>query len=165
VDEDAADRVVTHRTPLAFAALFAACSPAMADEQPTAEMMAPVEKIAHFIAAGDAADLSAFADKGVVIVENFAPYLFEGPKAVSHWATKMRAHTAQLSNLKHSFGPAQDFGVSGALAYFSLPTHWDGISNGRSFGEDGGWAFVLTRQGREWRVLSYGWAVTRLVPE
>lgn len=135
----------------------------MAD--PTTEMMAPVEKIAHFIATGDKTDLSAFADQGVVIVENFAPHLFEGPDAVSHWASEMRAHTAQLANLKHIFGPPQDFTVSGERVFFSLPTHWSGVSKGRHFGEDGGWAFVLTRQGSEWRVLSYGWAVTRLAPE
>src|SRR5690349_14988058 len=107
---------------LVLAAVFGACSPAMAD--PTTEMMAPVEKIAHFVATGDEDDLSAFADNGVVIVENFAPHLFEGRNAVSRWAKEMRAHSAQLSDLKHSFGPAQDFSVSGERAFFSLPTHW-----------------------------------------
>jgi hypothetical protein len=158
------------RLVLALAMGFAACSLAMADTQstsmtPPATMMAPVEKIAHFIATGDDADLSAFADRGVVIVENFAPYLFEGPGAVQRWANGMRIHTAATDALQHSFGPAIDFSTDGDRAYFSLPTHWTGRAGSTPFSEDGGWSFVLVRQKSEWRVLSYGWAVTRMVME
>ena len=136
----------------------------MAESQPDAAMMAAVEKIARFIETGEDANLSAFAGSGVVIVENFAPYLFDGPDAVARWAKEMRAHMAGTKDLKHSFGPATDFGITGDRAFFSLPTHWSGHAAGRHVDEDGGWAFVLTQQNGEWRVLSYGWAVTRVAP-
>jgi len=137
----------------------------MSESQPDAAMMAAIEKIARFIARGDESDLSAFADAGVVIVENFAPHLFTGPDAVTRWAKAMRHHTAALDLLEHSFGPAQDFGVTGERAFLSLPTHWRGSKDGQRFGEDGGWAFVLERRAGEWRVLGYGWAVTNMGPE
>ena len=79
------------------------------DGAPDAAMMAPVEKIARFIASGDEACLSAFAGDDVVILENFAPHLFTGADAVVLWAKQMREHTATLSGLAHTFGPAQDF--------------------------------------------------------
>jgi hypothetical protein len=137
----------------------------MPDNQPDKAMMMAVERVARFIAHGDQSDLSTFAGAGVVIVENFAPHIFTGPDAVARWAQGMRHHTASLDSLEHSFGPAQDFGVTGDRAFFSLPTHWRGAKDGQRFGEDGGWAFVLERQAGQWRVLGYGWAVTHVGPE
>ncbi|HEX4301482.1 MAG TPA: hypothetical protein VHZ78_01725 [Rhizomicrobium sp.] len=130
---------------------------------PDTAMLAPVHKIARFIAGGGDENLSAFADRDVAILENFAPYLFTGPDAVTRWAAGMRAHAQTLSDMQHSFGAAQDFARDGDIAYFSLPTHWRGASNGVAFAEDGGWAFVLIRKNGEWRVRNYGWSVTNLV--
>ena len=98
---------------------------------------------------------------GVTILENFEPHLFSGPGSVDRWAYAMRAHAKTLTELNHRFGPACDFCVEEDRAFFTLPTHWSGLSNGRRFEEDGGWAFLLVRQGGEWWVLSYGWAVTQ----
>ena len=128
---------------------------------PDRAMMAPIEKIARFIVTGDAKCLDAFADGEVVILENFAPHLFVGPAAVAEWATAMGEHAKHLTALAHSFGPAQDFASNDERAFFSLPTRWSGRANGAAFEEDGGWAFLLLRQMGEWRVQSYGWAVTR----
>jgi hypothetical protein len=143
-------------------AAFAASSAAMTD-QPTSEMMAPVQKIAHYIATHDNADLSAFASHGVVIVENFPPYVFDGPDAVKQWAKGMRSHVASCRELVHRFGPAQDFSTSGDRVYFSLPTQWTGRCDAKAFVEDGGWSFVLAKQEGEWRVVGYGWSVTKFV--
>ncbi len=131
--------------------------------QPDAAMLAPVESIARFIAGGGDENLEAFADGDVTILENFAPHLFAGPAAVRRWARQMRKHAASLRDMRHSFGPAQDFarGDDGRV-FFSLPTHWSGLSHGRRFEEDGGWAFLLEQQSGAWRVRSYAWAVTRI---
>src|SRR5688572_11831218 len=88
---------------------LAASSIAMAADQPTPEMMEPVEKIARFIAKPDDGDLSAFASQDVVIVENFAPYVFDGPNAVQRWAEGMRGHVEKLGALAHRFSAAHDF--------------------------------------------------------
>ena len=143
-------------------AVFAISSIAMADDQPTPEMMVPVEKIARFIAKPDDADLSAFASHDVVIVENFAPYVFDGPNAVQGWAKGMRSHVETLSGLAHRFSAALNFSTSGDRAYFSVPTQWTGRAGTQAFVEDGGWSFVLVKENGAWRVLGYGWAVTRI---
>jgi hypothetical protein len=141
-----------------FLAAFAASSAAMGD-QPTSEMMAPVQKVADYIATADSSDLSAFASHDVVIVENFPPYVFDGPDAVKQWAKGMRSHTGSCGEFVHRFGPAQDFSTSGDRVYFSLPTHWTWSCDAKAFAEDGGWSFVLVRQKGEWRVVGYGWSV------
>ena len=129
-------------------------------------MMAAVEQVARFMATGDDALLEqAFADTNVTIIENFAPYIFQGPGAVQRWAELFKTHATGLANLQVSFGEAHDFSVDGELAYFSLPTTWTGSTKGRKFSEDGGWAFVLARHGAGWRVQNYGWAVTRYAVE
>lgn len=133
----------------------------MAENVPDASMMAAVERLARFMTTRSDADLiGVFAEADVTIIENFAPYVFEGPDAVQKWASGFRQHALGLAELQQTFGPPQDFSMDEDLAYLSLPTNWTGTSNGRRFSEDGGWAFVLVRHGNEWRVQNYGWAVT-----
>jgi hypothetical protein len=131
-------------------------------EQLDPALLAPIEKVARFIETGDDRLLSAFADEGVVIIENFAPHLFEGTDAVKRWSQAISSWHSQPRELElvHSFGPVQDLSVRNGLAFLSLPTHWTGLKNGVRFHEDGGWAFVLVQEQGEWRVRCYGWAVT-----
>ncbi len=125
-------------------------------------MLTPVEAVARFMASGGDAGLADAFAADVVIVENFAPFLFEGPDALNRWRDGFRRHVSDdgLTELRHAFGPAQDFALDGDRAYFVLPTTWTGKSHGRSFSEDGGWAFVLARDRWRWRIRSYAWAVT-----
>lgn len=103
-----------------------------------------------------------FAASPVVIVENFAPYVFDGANAVSRWWRGFRAHAAagELANLQASFGAAQDYDRTGDTVFFTLPTRWSGTTGGRGFVEHGGWAFVLVLESGAWRIRSYAWAVT-----
>jgi len=131
-------------------------------EQLDSALLAPIEKIARFIETGDETLLSAFTDKGVVIIENFAPHLFEGADAVKRWSQVILSWHSQPDDLElvHTFGPVQDLRVREGLAFLSLPTHWTGLRDGVRFHEDGGWAFVLVQEQGGWRVRCYGWAVT-----
>jgi hypothetical protein len=134
----------------------------MTEARPEAALMPAIERVARFLETRDDTHLSAFAARDVAILENFAPYLFAGPDAVERWAAAMRVHLSALTDLKHRFGPPQNLQVGDDVAYVSLPTHWTGVVNGRPFNEDGGWVFVLVREGDQWLVRNYAWAVTRL---
>ena len=129
--------------------------------EPDADMMAPVEAVARFMAEG--ADVAgAFAAQGVVIFENFPPFRFEGQDASARWRQGFLDHARrhELADLVWRFGPVQDFARDGARVFFTLPTRWTGTAHGTAFCEDGGWAFVLESAGGRWRILSYAWAVT-----
>ena len=134
-----------------------------ANDLPDPAMMAPIERLAAFIASGrDAALVGVFADAEVTIIENFAPYLFNGPSAVADWSGGMREHLVGLSGLRHSFGAPQNFSRTGDEVFVSLPTEWSGAVRGQPFVEHGGWCFLLVRRGDAWRIRSYGWAVTEI---
>ncbi|MCR9241386.1 MAG: hypothetical protein NXH87_08405 [Rhodobiaceae bacterium] len=135
----------------------------MEPEVPDASMMAVPNAIAGFIASGDESLLDGiFSNQAVTIVENFAPYLFEGADAVARWKEGMRAHAEHLEDLRPKFGDPQDFSVTYEQAFFTLPTSWRGLVHGTPFYEEGGWAFLLVREADSWRLRSYGWAVTHM---
>jgi hypothetical protein len=134
-----------------------------ADDKPNAAMLASIERLAAFIAAGgEGSAAEIFATGDVTIIENFAPYLFSGPDAVQAWTNGMRTHLAGLSGLRYRFGQPHNFSRSGDQAFLSLATHWSGLVRGKAFSEAGGWCFVLARQDGAWRIRDYGWAVTEL---
>jgi len=115
-------------------------------------LLKPIEKVARFLETGDDSFLTAFAKKGVVIIENFEPHIFEGDDAVERWSKVIKSWHIKPLNLVHTFGEIH-------LAFVSLATHWTGLRGGNPFKEDGGWAFVLVKEESEWKVRGYGWAV------
>jgi hypothetical protein len=139
-----------------------ACA-ARAQDQPTAAMMEPVHGLVAFMSTLRRGEQpTAFARRGTCIIENFAPYLFCGLQAAANWSAAFRAHAAadRLSELTATFGEAQDFNQSGKRAYFSLPTTWTGVANGKRFEEHGAWSFVLEQADGRWLIMGYGWGVT-----
>jgi hypothetical protein len=129
---------------------------------PDAAMMVGPESIARFIETGEPDALAGVFADDVVIIENFAPFVFAGAGSVVLWRERMRAHLEGTRALRHSFGDARDFGRADGVAFFTVPTAWRGFANGRRFHERGGWAFVVVQDGAAWRVRSYAWAVTEI---
>jgi hypothetical protein len=132
--------------------------PSDSPDGPNEAMMAPVTALTRYMAHVDGAVLpTVFADDGLVIVENFPPYIFNGKDAAAHWEAGYRKHVAQLTELKCDFGKAHDLDRNGDRVYFVLPTTWRGVQSGSRFEEHGAWAFVLTKSSGQWRIIAYGW--------
>ncbi len=124
-------------------------------------MAVPIEAVVRFMETRDRVHLrQAFAARDVVIVENFAPFIFRGAGAIRRWALAFVEHARSLGELQAKWGPPQDFGRAGDFAYFTLPTTWTGLDAGCPFIETGAWVFVVRRSGGTWRILSYTWGVT-----
>ena len=130
---------------------------------PDAAMMSPVMALANYMAhVQGAVPPAVFADDGLIIVEDFAPYLFSGRQAAAQWNAGFRRHATPLRDLKFTFGPAHDFERTGDRVFFVLPTTWRGIYKDRRFEEHGAWSFVLKDKAGKWRILAYGWGATDL---
>jgi hypothetical protein len=135
----------------------------MAEEQPTAAMMEPVQGLATFMRTLRRGEQpTVFVRRGPCIVENFPPFLFCGSEAAASWSAGFRAHVAEggLKDLAATFGEAHDFARAGKRVYFSLPTTWTGLTKGKRFEEHGAWSFVLEQDNDAWRIAAYGWGVT-----
>jgi hypothetical protein len=86
--------------------------------------------------------------------------VFTGRDGLAHWRALMVWHVGAIADLRHTFGPPQDFGRTGDTVYFSLPTRWTGVRDGKPFDEHGGWSFTLVWEDGSWRMRAYGWSVT-----
>jgi len=130
---------------------------------PDATMMVPVTTLASYMARVEGEVLPpVFVDDGLVIVEDFAPYVFSGKDAAAQWGAGFHLHAIPLKDLKFSFGPAHDFERTGDRVFFVLPTTWRGFYKDRRFEEHGAWSFVLKNTAGQWRILAYGWGATDL---
>jgi hypothetical protein len=129
---------------------------------PNAAMMAAPEALARFLETADENLVlrDVFSTGEVSILENFPPHVFTGQAGLNHWRGLMARHVGAIGDLRHTFGPPQDFGRTGDTVFFSLPTRWTGVRDGRSFEEHGGWSFVLALEEGGWRIRAYGWSVT-----
>jgi hypothetical protein len=132
--------------------------PSDSSDGPDQAMMAPVTALARYMGHVNGAVLPpVFADDGLVIVENFPPYIFNGKNAATNWNAGYRNHVEPIQDLQCEFGKAHDFNRSGDRVYFVLPTTWRGVQPGSRFEEHGAWAFVLTKSSEQWRIAAYGW--------
>jgi hypothetical protein len=132
--------------------------PSDSADGPDEAMMAPVTALARYMGHVDGVALPpVFAGDGLVIVENFPPYIFSGKDAAAHWDAGYRKHVESLKDLQCEFGKAHDFDRNGDRVYFVLPTTWRGVQPGSRFEEHGAWAFVLARSLGQWRIIAYGW--------
>jgi hypothetical protein len=152
---------------LLFASLLGAQTPSPqasgSPGGPDATMMASVTALASYMAHVEGAVLPpVFVDEGLVIVEDFAPYVFTGKDAAAQWDAGFRQHAIPLKDLKFSFGAAHDFELTGDRVFFVLPTRWRGVYKDRRFEEHGAWSFVLKNASGQWRILAYGWGATDL---
>jgi len=132
--------------------------------EPDEDMLAPVRRLARFMATLDDSNLEGVFAEDLTIVENFAPFLFRGDDAAQAWRAGFVEHARTLGELVPEFGSAQDFSREDQTAYFVLPTRWSGKSRGRPFTELGGWSFILTRATGPWRIAAYAWSVIEIRP-
>lgn len=131
---------------------------------PDEAMLAPIRRLALFMATLDESQLEGVFADDLTIIENFAPYIFRGPQAADAWRVGFREHAQGLSGLVPEFGEAQDFSKTDDRVYFVLPTRWTGESRKRPFTEQGGWSFVLAPRDGGWRIAAYAWSVIELRP-
>ncbi len=102
--------------------------PTRSSDGPDATIMAPVMALASYMARVEGNVLPpVFVDDGLVILEDFAPYVFSGKDAAARWDTGFRQHAIPLRDLKFSFGPAHDFERTGDRIFLVLPTTWRGF--------------------------------------
>jgi hypothetical protein len=131
---------------------------------PDDSLLEPVRRLVRFIETSDRAWLDDLFVEQPVILESFAPFVFEGSGAVTRWADAFTVHLGAHDGLRGELGVAQEFSRDGDTAFFAVPLTWWFALGDRRVRETGGLAVLLQRVGDGWRLARYAWAVTGLEP-
>ncbi len=139
------------------AAIAMAASPALAAGN--GEITAVVKQYGHGVAAGDAKS-SALCTSPAVVIDDFAPHVWQGPNACADWQAGLNAmiKKAGMTDAKVSIGPAKHLQVTGDVAYAVYPAVFSFKMKGKPQKEPGVWAFALKKSAAGWRISGWSWA-------
>lgn len=142
-------------------ALFSSGAPCEASTAPTPAMMAPIKTLAAAVNADKATVLAAVYTPDAVIIDEDAPYRWEGPNAAANWLATLDKVT-QLQKIKATarLGKPSFWDISPARAYIVVPTAYAGTMAGKPFTETGAWTFVLVKAHGVWKIETSTWAKT-----
>lgn len=145
---------------LAIAAvLLIACAGAARAADSAVE--APIRTFLDSFNRGDIAAAAATHASGpVTIVDEFAPYHWQGPRAFQDWAAALDKETKDGGVTEQKLvarGPISREQVQGESAYAILPVSYTFKSQGRAMREDAQMTFVLTKQTDGWKIAGWTW--------
>jgi ketosteroid isomerase-like protein len=111
------------------------------------------------------AALAAFADNAT-IVEDIAPFRWQGPSAASDWLKAMAANAKRLGveAIDLRLGAPMRIAVEGDGAYAVFPGRLTLTSGQMQLVADGGLTFTLRRSGDTWRIDCLTWSGSEPAP-
>jgi len=127
---------------------------------------APIHRMMDGFNAGDLAVVKAAHVASPTIVDDVAPFRWSGPDAFDSWIADLAKAEAAEGRTDGAvwFGDPVDEVVEGDRAYVVTPSSYTFRQQGQTLRETGTVAFVLVRQGDEWKVESWSWASPAAAP-
>lgn len=144
---------------IALSALFAGLpGPASAATVPVA-VMAPISGIIKDTNANNTSKLNSYYTSDAVVVDEFAPYTWNGSDAGSRWWTGQMEFSKKLSvsNMQAAMQPIQHFSVTGDRAYVVVPLVITYGYKGKQQKETGTLTLTLRRSGNAWKIATQTW--------
>lgn len=126
-----------------------------------AAALAPVHRFIDSVNRGDMKAADGAYAPGAVIVDDLAPYLFQGNDAFARWIGELEARVKKA----HVTGPVFTLMKPGSVvtagdrAYVVIPARFRFKQNGHFLGgEAGTFTFVVTKTASGWRIAAWAWA-------
>jgi ketosteroid isomerase-like protein len=149
------------RRALLLAALAVVLLPVTSRASDGADAFAVVKQFVDGFNKGDVKSALTTCASPAVVIDEFAPYLWQGPTACADWANDFDADAkkngitdgfVKLSKPRHVF-------VSGDRAYVVAPTAYDHKRNGKKVSQKGATMTVTLQKGAAgWRITGWAWA-------
>jgi SnoaL-like domain len=143
----------------ATAAALLAVSPAEASER--TDVMAVLKQYAASFNKGDKdANVAACAPQASIIDE-FPPYMWQGPTACTDWWNDNETFVKKNEIMGSNLAPGQPSHteIIGDRAYLVVPTTFTYKVHGKSVKESGAvWTVALQKVSDGWRITSWAWA-------
>jgi hypothetical protein len=102
---------------------------------------------------------AAYASGDIVIVDEFPPHLWTGPRAAQDWAADYDKHAQAtgVSDGSVKYGAPTRTAVEGDFAYVVIPTVYNYKEHGQAMTENGQMTFVLHREHDAWKISAWTW--------
>jgi len=142
---------------LLCAPLFVA--PAFAGDAETAAM-APVHQFIGDVNKGDMKAAAATFASDASIIDEFAPYHWQGNDAFAQWGADFdtMAKVNGISDMVLTLEPPRHVHVTGDRGYAVVPALIVSRHNGKTARERGTFTFALTNTAMGWRIAAWAWA-------
>ena len=140
-----------------FALLMA--NPAAASDKDA--VAAVVKQYTQAFNNNDRKALSSSCTDNAVVIDDFAPHLWQGANACGNWWNDFAA-TAKKQGIVNgmlTLGDAWHLYVTGDRAYAVYPARFTYKMNGKPVAEQGVWTFALQKLAAGWRIAGWGWAL------
>jgi ketosteroid isomerase-like protein len=154
-----------HFLPIAAAMTFALATPIQA--APADDAWSAVRAWLDKFNAGDMAAFFAGHADNAVIIDEFAPYAWTGPKAAQAWAQgyDLDAKPRAITEPRMDYAAPLRADSDGKSAYIVLPTLYRFNQNGRSMSAAGTMTFVMVHQGPSWKIASWTYSAPAPAPD
>jgi len=147
----------------AFAIAFAAVS-MTAIAAPASDETDVVAVVSHYgdsFNKGDVTAANTDCAPQVTIIDNFAPYIWQGATACADWSRADAADEVRqgISAGVVSFSKPWQARVTGDRAYVVEPATYTYLQKGQKMAEPGIWTFTLQKGAAGWRITAWTWAL------
>jgi ketosteroid isomerase-like protein len=147
---------------LAAAVAFGSTAFAAAPESP---VLAPIHKFIDSFNKGDAAAAASThaATADLAIVDEVAPFMWQGPKAFDTWASSLDAEGKRLGLTDQSveLGAPVRIEQNGDAAYVVMPSTYRFKQKGKPMIEKARMTFVVKKDASGWLIHSWTWTGPR----
>lgn len=103
---------------------------------------------------------SNYFEPSLTVVDNTAPYVFQGPDAVADWIKAYRESQpkgSEAAKTSLQLLPPKTLAVNSAHAYVAVPAKWTVQLNGRAEVSYGTITATLNRRDQDWRIGTWTW--------
>lgn len=128
---------------------------------PESDAMATVTRFAEAFNKGDMKAMSASCAEHTVIIDEFAPYEWDGPDACAKWGQDYDADasTRKITDGRVTLSKPLHVDVTGDRAYIVIPAAYEFKQNGKPVAEHASIITVaLHKIAGEWRINGWTWS-------
>jgi len=122
--------------------------------------LAPVHQFIDAVNKGDMKGAGAAYTQSPSIIDEFAPYHWQGPTAYADWqaAFESKSKAQGMTDPVMTLLKPTRVVVTGDQAYAVVPALYDFRLKGITIREHGTFSFALAKTAEGWRISAWGWA-------
>ncbi|HEX9158748.1 MAG TPA: nuclear transport factor 2 family protein [Rhizomicrobium sp.] len=124
------------------------------------DVMATVKQYDDAFNKNDMKAWSALCTDNAIIIDDFAPHVWQGSDACGGWwkAFDASAKENAIANGMVTLGEAWHVTITGDRAYAVYPTRFTYRLKGKPVSERGVWTLALQKVAAGWRITGWAWA-------